>query len=238
MSDEKDPGAGELLGDAQLLAPGLVHEMRQPLVGIKSGLQFLERRVGGQLLGLEEGALVKAQVTRLEEILKSYHDLLSPERTTPAVFAVAPVVRRALDLLAFRTRALGTRLSIEVDETLLAFGTSNALLHAVTNLVTNALDALDGKDGRLAIRVRQGGQGRVEVRVSDQGSGIPADLASRIFEARFTTKAKGKGTGLGLYIARRMLLASGGAVRLVLAGEPGRLDWAMTELCIELPGHG
>lgn len=72
-----------------------------------------------------------------------------------------------------------------------------------TNLIDNAIDAMDGK-GQLQIHTVQAGD-RVLVEIIDQGKGIPLDIQSRIFDQFFTTKAVGKGTGLGLDIARRIV---------------------------------
>jgi len=72
-----------------------------------------------------------------------------------------------------------------------------------TNLIDNAIDAMDGK-GQLQIHTAQEDD-RVLVEIIDQGKGIPLDIQSRIFDQFFTTKAAGKGTGLGLEIARRIV---------------------------------
>jgi signal transduction histidine kinase len=72
-----------------------------------------------------------------------------------------------------------------------------------TNLIDNAVDAMNGK-GKLYIRTEQEGD-RVLVEIADTGSGVPEDIQSRIFEQFFTTKGVGKGTGLGLDIVRRIV---------------------------------
>ena len=78
----------------------------------------------------------------------------------------------------------------------------------------------------------------VKVRVSDEGVGIPADVEARIFQPRFTTKPAGKGTGLGLHLARTAMERAGGELHLVGAGDPDRAAWARTEFGISLPAAG
>jgi signal transduction histidine kinase len=73
-----------------------------------------------------------------------------------------------------------------------------------TNLIDNAIDATGGK-GQIWIRTCQEGD-RVLVEIADDGVGIPPDIQPRIFEQFFTTKQVGKGTGLGLDIARRIVV--------------------------------
>lgn len=107
-----------------------------------------------------------------------------------------------------------------------------ALQQVWTNLVANAIDSM-GERGRLVIRVRPATVGRVRVEVIDDGPGVPADLRSRIFEPRFTTK-DGRvrfGLGLGLSISRQIVEEHGGTIDL--DSRPGR-----TVFFVELPGEG
>jgi signal transduction histidine kinase len=72
-----------------------------------------------------------------------------------------------------------------------------------TNLIDNAVDAMDGA-GTLRVATRADGDG-VVVEIADTGPGMPPEVADRAFEAFYTTKDVGKGTGLGLDIARRIV---------------------------------
>ena len=83
-----------------------------------------------------------------------------------------------------------------------------------TNLIDNAVDAMDG-DGKLTIRTRPDGDDRLVVEIGDTGPGVPDDVRGRVFEPFFTTKEVGKGTGLGLDIAWRIIVGRhGGELRL------------------------
>jgi signal transduction histidine kinase len=73
-----------------------------------------------------------------------------------------------------------------------------------TNLIDNAIDATDGK-GHLRIRTSRE-DNYILVEIADDGAGIPNEVRSRIFDQFFTTKEVGKGTGLGLDIARRIVV--------------------------------
>lgn len=229
--DELPPLAQQ---EADLLGPGLIHEMRHPLLGIKAGLELIARRLGPQVTSLEDWEMVASQVARLEELFRSYQQLFTPDAAGPSRFAVEPVVQRAIDLLAWRVRRLGGRFSWTRAGEHVGLGAPNALLHAVVNLLANALDAVDGggAEAKVAVRVLDE---PLQIRISDDGSGISADDAARLFQARFTTKPDGKGTGLGLHIARAAMQRSGGEVRLVDAGDPQRLPWARTEFAVEIP---
>lgn len=114
-------------------------------------------------------------------------------------------------------------------------GHAGELNQVWTNLVDNALAAMDGS-GTITISTRlEAGTDSVRIEISDTGPGIPVDDRMRIFDAFFTTKAMGEGTGLGLDLVRRVVVdghagtvhveeASGGGARFVVhlpVGEPG-----------------
>ncbi|MBJ7471289.1 MAG: histidine kinase [Solirubrobacteraceae bacterium] len=93
-----------------------------------------------------------------------------------------------------------------------------------TNLIDNAVDAL-GNDGTLTITTRlDNGCARIEF--TDDGPGIPADIAPRVFESFFTTKDVGKGTGLGLATAHRIVADRHGG-SLIVESEPGRTTFSV-----------
>ena len=223
--------------DADLLAPSLLHELRQPLTGADAAATLLER-ARPDLRPIEDWRLLRAQLARLGEIVNEYESLFRLGDAAPQRFAVGSVVARAVDLLAHRVRPLARRFALERrDGEREGWGAPGALVHAATNLVSNALEAVEGRgDGaRVLVRVLGAAAGRVEVRVSDEGVGIAPENRQRIFEPRFTTKAGARGTGLGLHVARRLMNRYGGEVFLVADDDPERVPWAVTELCISVP---
>lgn len=234
---EVDPPLDVLAAD--LFAPGLLHELRQPLQGADASAELLERALGASLAGQDDWRILRRQLARVAEIVEGYEDLLRPGRGEPAPFAVAAAVSRAVDVLAHRVRPLAHRFVFEAAERGMdGFGTPSALVHAATNLLANALDAVDdaGAPARVAVRVlRAEPRPGVEVRISDEGVGIPEDVRARLFEPRITSKPPGRGTGLGLHLSRRLMARSGGEVFLVGADDPRRLPWARTEFCIAVP---
>jgi signal transduction histidine kinase len=97
-------------------------------------------------------------------------------------------------------------------------GYGSELNQVWTNLIDNALDAVDGA-GEIVLRTRREGD-RVVVEVNDNGPGIPEEIQGRVFDQFFTTKAPGKGTGLGLDISYRIVVDKHkGNIRL--SSQPG-----------------
>jgi signal transduction histidine kinase len=97
-----------------------------------------------------------------------------------------------------------------------------------TNLVDNAVDAMEGR-GTLHLRTRRDADG-VVVEVADSGHGMAPAVAARAFDAFFTTKEVGTGTGLGLDIARRIVVDRHGG-EIALDSQPGA-----TVVRVRLPG--
>jgi signal transduction histidine kinase len=239
VSDGDDNRKKDREDQEALVTPGLIHELRHPLAGIKGGLELVEWKLGEAVTGLEEWQLVARQVRRMEDLLCSYQGLLSPGDAVPAVFDVGEVVEQAVDLLSFRLRRLGSRfLWSTAPAPQRGRGAPNAVLHAVTNVLVNAVDAAEAADNGARVQLRViPGNAAVEVRVSDEGTGIPPRDRARLFQPRFTTKERGKGNGLGLHIARTMMRNHGGGIHLVDEGDPERTPWARTEFSIEVPAE-
>jgi signal transduction histidine kinase len=97
-------------------------------------------------------------------------------------------------------------------------GTPEEFLHAFVNLITNAIQAMEGT-GVLTLKTRCH-DGTVTVSIADSGCGIPPERLEQIFEPFFTTKAPGKGTGLGLYNVRSIVTKHRG--RIFVESEVGK----------------
>src|SRR3954468_12802302 len=179
-----EPNARELIEEAEPLAPGLSHELRHPLMGLLAGLELLARRIPA-VAGTQEWQLLNEQAARMEELLRTYQDLFAGGPVQRAPFAVDETVRRAVALLNPRIRKLGDRFSIQscCPGPVLAVGAAPLLVHAVTNLLVNALDAVEERGGPARLQVRVLCAPRlVQVRVSDEGVGIPDDVQPHIFQ--------------------------------------------------------
>ena len=98
-------------------------------------------------------------------------------------------------------------------------GYGSELNQVWTNLIDNAVDAMDGR-GAIDIHADPTEEGGVQVRICDTGPGIPPDILPRLFEPFFTTKAPGVGTGLGLHITHGAVSRHGG--RIEVESQPGK----------------
>jgi signal transduction histidine kinase len=223
--------------DAELLVPALLHELKQPLTGADAAIALLERVLGVTVTSREEWYLLRQQLARLAEVMSGYEELFHASEAMEGPFEVRSAVSRAVQLMAHRIRPVESRFGLALgDGPVRGFGSPAALVHAATNLLGNAIDAAEaaGPQTRIAVRVLPTGHG-AQVRISDEGAGIPEAVRTRLFEPRFSTKPPERGSGLGLHLSRRLMSRFGGEVYLVGADDPRRLPWAVTEFCIAVP---
>ena len=121
----------------------------------------------------------------------------------------------SLTLMGYKLREARAKVVRDYDRALPRIETYGTELHQLwTNLLDNAADALATSNrGERIVRVRTRADGAgISVEISDTGPGVPAELAAKIFQAHFTTKAAGKGTGLGLDIVTRVVAHHHGTV--------------------------
>jgi two-component system NtrC family sensor kinase len=141
---------------------------------------------------------------------------------------VDSVISRIGDAMRARLASSGVTLDLDLRQPLGSVAADESQLElALLNLVTNALDAMPG-GGTLTLAAASDG-GRVRIAVRDTGDGIDAAVLPRIFEPWVTTKAAGRGTGLGLTITRDLVTSLGGTIAVSTSHGRG------TTFTIELP---
>jgi signal transduction histidine kinase/ActR/RegA family two-component response regulator len=203
----------------------LGHELRNPLSAIANAATLLDRKPEGAVAERMRG-IVQRQVQHLVRIV---NDLLDVARVTSgkvvltkSVVDLAVVVVHAIEALKDTGRFAGRSLDARVDSAPV-LGDETRLEQIATNLLENACKYTP-EGGHITVRVRVDGAD-VELCVSDDGAGIPADLLPHVFELfvqgeRTLERAQG-GLGLGLPVVKRLVDLHGGTVTAESAG-PGR----------------
>ncbi len=235
---QKMEAVGQLTG-------GLAHDFNNLLAGISGSLELMERRLsqgrGNELdryLSAAQGAVKRAAALTHRLLAFSRRQTLDPKPTD-----IDRLIAGLEDLIK---RTVGPAVDIEVVE---ASGTWKTLVdpsqleNAVLNLCINARDAMPN-GGRITIRTentRLDARGADEsglpegeyvcLRITDTGTGIPADVLDKVFEPFFTTKPLGQGTGLGLSMIYGFAQQSGGKVEISSEQNAG------TTVSIFLPHH-
>jgi signal transduction histidine kinase len=197
------------------LVSEIVHEIRNPLVAVKTFLQLLpERREDPEF---HDGfrMLVGEEVQRLERMLD---DLLrhARPRSTPAIGEgahIAEACETAIQLLLYRCRERGIELETRIAHGLPALGVApDALRQLLLNLLLNASQVTPrGGSIRLDADWSSERANHLVLSVEDDGPGIAPELAARIFEPFWTRRSQGAG-GLGLAICKRIVEDAGGSI--------------------------
>lgn len=183
---------------------------------------------------------VIAQVDRAAVIIHRMRIFSRTSREGPQPVDVREACRGALALMTPQLRRAGIAVGLQFDETpVLVVGNMVVMQQVMVSLLANARDALrDGpnEDKAIAIRAWHAAEGRVIVRVADNGPGVPAAIRDRIFEPFFTTKAVGDGAGLGLATSYGLIRDAGGTLTLV-EPEPDELAGAVFQIAMPAAGE-
>jgi two-component system sensor histidine kinase FlrB len=199
------------------MAAVLAHQVRTPLT---AALLYASQVARKSLPGDERARFADKLIARLDDMERLVADMLAFTRGggRPAdEFSVSALMEQVAQCLEPRL-ARRARLTIRtLAPELKLRGNAQALAGALLNLANNSLDA--GNEGlELVIEARRGERG-VELRVRDNGPGVPEELRQRVFEPFFTTRSRG--TGLGLAVVKAVAEAHGGTVELERMQAPG-----------------
>jgi signal transduction histidine kinase len=190
---------------------------------LQPGLEFVASTLStGTLLGE-----VRESTRRISDLVAAVRSYSQMDRGSVQLMDVTDGLESTLVMLGHKLRG-----GVEVVR---SYGANIPRIEAYagelnqvwTNLIDNAVDAMDGV-GRLEIGTRSDGD-HVVVEITDSGAGMPPDVAARAFEAFYTTKDVGRGTGLGLDIARRIVVERHNGT-IDIDSRPGR-----TVLRVSLP---
>jgi signal transduction histidine kinase len=202
----------ERLATIGQFAASIGHELRNPLGVVESSAFLVTRRL--EQLSVDDTSVKRHMEKISSEVQRSnrtINDLLELARSRP-------LRRRRVDARAFVDKTVpeahlpaGVEVELAVPAGLTIDADPDQLGRVLTNLLINAGQAMSGR-GRVSVEAAREGAGTTFV-VRDEGPGIPPEVRARIFEALFTTKAKG--SGLGLSLCRRIAEAHGGTVTLV-----------------------
>jgi len=191
-----------------LLAAGIAHEVGNPLTSISSLVQILQRREQDAYT-LDKLGLVNGQLQRIRATLRELIEFSRPASSERTRVALGDILEEALNIAKYYKRTRG-RIAVPPIPTDLPplVGVRDQLVQVFLNLVLNAIDATD-RDGRIELVVGRCPRG-VEVAVKDNGSGIAPENSGRVFSPYFTTKKDG--TGLGLFVTRKLVHDHGGDI--------------------------
>ncbi|MCP4749547.1 MAG: hypothetical protein GY866_01515, partial [Proteobacteria bacterium] len=215
---EKKIRENEKLVSLGNLTAGVAHEVRNPLNSISITIQRLQLEFSPQKNeDLEEyvmlTAMMKKEVDRINAIITDLLDFSKPFKPENSVFPLNDFLNENVALFSGEAENKNVRIvrKINTNNTRF-FGDREKLTQMLINLWRNALDATK-KYGSITIHSNVTRNNKWQLKIEDDGEGISKDNLNHIFDIYFTTKRTG--TGLGLYITRKIVQAHNGAIELI-----------------------
>ena len=222
----------ERLADIGAITAKIVHDLGNPLAALSMQAQLILRRAErGEAINTVRSPAerILSATKRLDNLVREFMDFAREQRLDLRAIDLPPFLQDLVDmwLPVASDRDIALMLDVAAD-TLPVRADEEKLRRVLDNLVKNAVEAVDRGPGRVHIAVRRAEPERVRISVADTGPGIAKDLeVFRLFE---TTKPHG--SGLGLAVARQIVLAHGGGISFSALQPHG------TVFHVELPCHG
>jgi signal transduction histidine kinase len=211
---ESEKRRAERLAAFSTLVSGIAHEIKNPLVAIKTFAELLPERFADTDFREDFAKVVVTEIDRIDDLVARLRGLAVPSAHSAGPTDIREPIDETIALLRAKCEQTNTAVVrfFEDREPYVAVDSSQ-LKQLVLNLLINAIEAT-GSGGRIMVRVtrRAAEEGsRIVTEVSDNGPGIPDSIRSNIFNPFFTTKSRG--SGLGLAICRGITDAHRGTIR-------------------------
>jgi signal transduction histidine kinase len=210
LHDQEMRRAAQLASVGEL-ASGIAHEIKNPLVGVASGLDLLAGQIGDNPKA--EGFLrqMRAQLDRIESAIRDLLSYARPRQPRLAWTQPGLLVDRVVQLITPQTKAAGVRIETSIREAVPKIRVDPDLVaQALVNLALNGIQVM-APGGVLTISTDHVND-EVHIAISDTGTGIPGEQLEAIFRPFYTTKHQG--TGLGLAISRGIVERHGGRLEV------------------------
>lgn len=214
----------EKLSAMGTLLAGVAHELNNPLAIVMGRASLLEEKAEGS--GLEDDARrIREAAERCGRIVRTFLNMARQKPPSRSAVHLNDIVQAAADMLGYTLRSHGVQVDLALAEGMPEVQADpDQLGQVVLNLMVNAQQAMLGTDGPRVLSMSTGvevqrlatsrREPRVWLRVHDSGPGVPEAVRERLFEAFFTTKEAGFGTGLGLSVSRSIVREHGGELIL------------------------
>jgi len=207
IHQSRQAGMGELL-------ESIAHQWRQPLniIGIASAnlvtLHDLDALVAKDFE--EKMEIISSNINYMSDTIDDFRNYLSPNRSNTN-FVIESCIEQTISVFYTQENMKRITQRIYTDSNLVASGVENEFKQVILILLSNAIDSIKlrfknnaNKDGKILIELSKQGD-YAHLNISDNGTGINADIFDSIFDAYSSTKSNSMGTGIGLYIARKII---------------------------------
>lgn len=223
----------EKLSAIGLLAGGIAHELNNPLGNIMGYATLLLKDMGPGLdpVNGEKLDIIVEQAKKGSDIIRGLLDFSRQSCPTFQDVRINDIIRKTIRTLQNRLDCQGIKVDAALADGLVARADPRQIELVIQNLMINSIQAFeetDRKDKTIRVNTLRDGDS-VEVRIDDNGPGIPEEALPNIFDPFFTTKPVGKGAGLGLSICSGIIREHKGSIRAISETGKG------TEFVFRLP---
>jgi PAS domain S-box-containing protein len=219
--------AAEELAAVGTLVAGLAHEIGTPMGVIQGHAKLLEKHVHDDRARWRL-TTIEQQIGRISRIIQSRLNMARPKASERVSVPLEPLLETTLSFLTEKLSRRGVQVVRNFRPIGSVTGDPERLQQLLLNLFLNAADAMP-EGGELRVSLKSDGKSGAVLRVADTGLGIEPQDLDHIFDAFYTTKEAGTGSGLGLMVAKRIVRDHGGS--LGVKSTPGE----GTEFRIHLP---
>lgn len=199
------------------IAAAVAHEINNPIMAIEGvARSMLASREDEGIAKCAEchPQIILDQTRRIAQITRQVSEFSVPQAGTPEWIDINAIVANTCAFIRFDRRYRSIDMQVHLDPSLPAIvGVADHITQVLINLLVNAADALEDQRGERIVRVSTRQRGAtLEVAVSDNGPGMSEQVKARAFEEFFTTKPRGKGSGLGLFLCKTLVEQDGGTI--------------------------
>ncbi len=194
----------------------IAHQWRQPLNALSASAINLSFKNELNLLTpefIEEiSKFIQKETLTMSGIIDDFMEFNKSDINRE--FFLYEAVNEAIKMITPQLRNKSILLETEIDKDLKVFHNIKSIEHVLLNIITNAKDAFDSKEETTEKKIKistQCDEKGIRLDIEDNAGGIPEEIINKIFDPYFTTKAKGKGTGIGLYMSKLMVENVAGA---------------------------
>ncbi|MDQ7044334.1 MAG: HAMP domain-containing sensor histidine kinase [Sulfurimonas sp.] len=195
----------------------VAHQWKQPLNAISMMIDMLKDNFRSNDVNNEYiddlDETIHLQIDHMVNTLHEFRSFLRPS-TKNENFYINTVIQNVQILMKDELITQNLHINYDIDENLQTFGNKNELKHLFINLINNSIDAFNEKHislRRLSIKSYKE-HDKIHIEVQDNAGGIPKNIIKNIFKPNVTTKAEGKGTGIGLYMSAQIVAKGNGSI--------------------------
>lgn len=211
------------------LASGVAHEVRNPLNTIGTIAQQLNKDFEPKN-NIEDfrnlTQLVHKEVRRINETVQSFLRFAKPKPMQLSNFLLSDLLKQIKSQYSSMLKNKLTTLMVKQNWNGNVYWDKDQIQQVLMNLIQNAYDAIENK-GMITIEINEKNYDKIEMKISDNGKGIPKHILNNIFNIYFTTKAKG--TGIGLSIVQQIVYEHNGIISV------NSTEGIGTEFTLEFP---